>query len=125
MMGFSPYVILAETKAKISEHRALCAVTTPPVTHAAHCEDHTACSNSFAHAWWGEAGKTGIAIVLVHPALIPAKRILTTIPDLNTSWQMAPSCRKRTAMALKDDALKVLLREEVFIANAIKELKKF
>ncbi|KAF8190692.1 hypothetical protein K438DRAFT_2018574 [Mycena galopus ATCC 62051] len=119
-----PYVILAETHAKITQHRALCAVLAPPVTHYSGCENPTTCSLAWAHAWWGEAAKQGIAIALIHPTQIPARKILSTLSDLGTSWQMPASCRKLTVKSLKDDP-SLLLREEIFIAKALTELKKF
>ncbi|KAF8146521.1 hypothetical protein K438DRAFT_2028136 [Mycena galopus ATCC 62051] len=103
LIGFSPYVILAETHAKITQHRALCAVLAPPVTHYSGCENPTTCSLAWAHAWWGEAAKQGIAIALIHPTQIPARKILSTLSDLGTSWQMPASCRKLTVKSLKDD----------------------
>ncbi|KAJ7930586.1 hypothetical protein B0H13DRAFT_2309535 [Mycena leptocephala] len=124
LIGFSPYVILAETQAKITQHRALCAVLAPPVSHHSSCDEPTTCSLAWAHAWWGEAAKQGIAIALIHPAQIPARRILSTLPDLGTSWQMSAACKRLTAKYLKDEP-SVLLREEIFIAKAIAELKKF
>ncbi|KAK6966467.1 hypothetical protein R3P38DRAFT_3246164 [Favolaschia claudopus] len=39
-IGFSAYIILAEVKAKITEHRTLCALACPPVIHNDGCRDH-------------------------------------------------------------------------------------
>ncbi|KAJ6457506.1 hypothetical protein C8R47DRAFT_1328469 [Mycena vitilis] len=123
-IGFSPYIILAETQAKILQHRALCALTVPPVTHGSSCTNHDKCNNSWSHAWWGESVKHGIAVALIHPAGMPAKKILSSLPNLITSYHMKPDCRKLTIKALADKP-SVLLREEAFIAAAIREMKKF
>lgn len=123
-IGFSPYIILAETKAKIAEHHAFCSLTPPSVEHAADCHNRASCFHSWAHAWWGEAGKQGVAIALVHPTRVPAHIILERLPDIETSWHMSLACRNRTIESLVENP-SVLLREEMFIAKAIKELKKF
>ncbi|KAJ7679331.1 hypothetical protein DFH06DRAFT_974858, partial [Mycena polygramma] len=123
-LGFSPYIILAETQAKIAEHRTFCALTVPPVIHGPYCPHPSSCEKSFAHAWWGESVKHGIAVAMIHPAQMPAKKIISSLPDLITSYHMPAACRKLTLDALLDDP-SVMLREEVFIAAAVKELKKF
>ncbi|KAJ7840541.1 hypothetical protein B0H14DRAFT_2307266, partial [Mycena olivaceomarginata] len=123
-IGFSPYIILAETKAKIAERRAFCSLTPPSVEHAADCHNPVSCFHSWAHAWWGEAGKQGVVIVLVHPTRVLALIILERLPDIETSWHMLLACRNRTIKSLIENP-SVLLREEMFIAKAIKELKKF
>ncbi|KAF8130089.1 hypothetical protein K438DRAFT_1999467 [Mycena galopus ATCC 62051] len=124
LVGFSVYIILAETKAKIARHRALCALTAPPATHNALCENPTECSAAWAHAWWGETGRQGVAVALVHPAQhIPASAIVASLPDINVNYQMSTACRRLTTAW--PGIATVLMREEVFIADAIKELKKF
>ncbi|KAF8157711.1 hypothetical protein K438DRAFT_1986332 [Mycena galopus ATCC 62051] len=124
LIGFSAYIILAETKAKIAQHRALCALTAPPVTHDALCENPTECSAAWAHAWWGETGRQGVAVTLVHPdQQIPASAIVESLPDINVNYHMSIACRRLTTAW--PGITTVLMREEVFIANAIKELKKF
>ncbi|KAK6966452.1 hypothetical protein R3P38DRAFT_2590845 [Favolaschia claudopus] len=45
-IGFSAYIILAEVKAKITEHRTLCALACPPVIHNDGCRDHVGCSQA-------------------------------------------------------------------------------
>ncbi|KAJ6498412.1 hypothetical protein C8R47DRAFT_1259941 [Mycena vitilis] len=84
-LGFSPYIILAETQAKIAEHRTFCALTVPPVIHGSHCPDPPSCNKSFAHAWWGESVKHGIAVAMIHPARMPAKKIVSSLSDLITT----------------------------------------
>ncbi|KAJ7152003.1 hypothetical protein C8R46DRAFT_1121725, partial [Mycena filopes] len=66
-IGFSPYIILTEAQAKIAEHRVLCSLTVPDVVHTGYCTDKEACGMSWAHAWWGETTKHGIAVALIHP----------------------------------------------------------
>ncbi|KAJ6526581.1 hypothetical protein DFH09DRAFT_1328426 [Mycena vulgaris] len=78
MIGFSPYIILAETQAKITKHRTLCSLTIPPVTHSnTFCSGETtqaSCAKAWAHAWWGESIKHGVAVALLHPAQMPARK---------------------------------------------------
>ncbi|KAJ6578021.1 hypothetical protein B0H19DRAFT_1337940 [Mycena capillaripes] len=124
LLGFSAYIILAETKAKIMEHRALSALLPPPVVHSRHCDDAAECARSWGHAWWGESVKTGVAIALIHPSQMPAAKVLACLPNINTSWHMPPSCRKLTVDSLGNTD-SVFSWEDKFIAAAIKELKKF
>ncbi|KAJ6455900.1 hypothetical protein C8R47DRAFT_1136525 [Mycena vitilis] len=123
-MGFSVYIILCETKAKILEHRTYCALTVPPVTHGPHCYEADACRESFAHAWWGEIAKHGVAVALIHPVQIPASKILSSLTDLETSWHMSRGCRDLTVQSLSEKALAdVFLREDKYIADAVKQLQ--
>ncbi|KAK7007957.1 hypothetical protein R3P38DRAFT_2552427 [Favolaschia claudopus] len=121
-IGFSAYITLAETHTKIAEHRAISALVAPPVVHDVDCKRPEMCKKAWAHAWWGEANKTGVAIALIHPHHMPAHRILNALPDISVSWQMPGTCRKLTVKALENNP-NVLLREDFIIAGAVKVLK--
>ncbi|KAJ7764736.1 hypothetical protein B0H16DRAFT_427547 [Mycena metata] len=124
LIGFSAYIILAEAKAKITEHRVLCSLTVPEVFHSKYCGDKDACKKVWDHAWWGEATKHGMAVALVHPAQMPARKILASLPNVITSWHMSVECRKLTIKAFTENP-SVLLKEERYLAKAIEELQKF
>ncbi|KAJ7170390.1 hypothetical protein C8R43DRAFT_1152947 [Mycena crocata] len=47
MLGFSAYIILAETQAKIHKHRTLCALTVPPVEHHKYCSGNDSCNKAW------------------------------------------------------------------------------
>ncbi|KAJ7833580.1 hypothetical protein B0H13DRAFT_2370351 [Mycena leptocephala] len=122
-LGFHVYVILAKTQSKITTHRILCALTVPPVEHGQTCDDHTACNKSWAHAWWGESIKHGVAVALIHPNHVPAQKILHQLPSIITSWHMLEECRSQTVRSLAVSPSR-LLQEEGIIMAAIEELKK-
>lgn len=124
-IGFAAYRILAETQSKITDHRTLCALTVPPVEHSQEClnSGHSdQCNKSWAHAWWGEAIKHGIAVALIHPNRIPGRKILSQLPNIITSYHMVSSCRQQTIRLLSGkDGL--LLKEERMISAAVAKLK--
>jgi hypothetical protein len=122
-LGFHAYVILAKTQSKITTHRILCALTVPPVEHGETCDDHTACNKSWAHAWWGESIKHGVAVALIHPNHVPAQKIIHQLPNIITSWHMLEECRRQTVRSLAVSPSR-LLQEEGIIMAAIEELKK-
>ncbi|KAJ7439136.1 hypothetical protein B0H11DRAFT_2254057 [Mycena galericulata] len=121
-IGFSPYIILAEAHSKITSHRLLCSLTAPPVVHSDTCTDFEACNNSWARTWWGELKNHGIAVALIHPRRLPAKRIVKSLHSLVTSWHMSASCRTLTVRSLMGFS-SILLREELYISRAVKALQ--
>ncbi|KAJ7189049.1 hypothetical protein C8R46DRAFT_1206155 [Mycena filopes] len=124
LMGFSAYIILAETQAKIARHRVRCSLAVPEVTHGAYCDEKDTCRMAWEHAWWGETTKHGVAIALIHPENIPARKILAALPTLSTSYHMSAQCLKLTVKALAD-APSLLLKEERYAAKAVQELQRF
>ncbi|KAJ7489635.1 hypothetical protein B0H11DRAFT_1912644 [Mycena galericulata] len=122
MIGFDAFVILAATQSKITSHRTLCALSVPPVEHGSSCNDSIACNRSWAHAWWGEATKHGVAVALIHPNHLPIQKIIHALPNLITSWHMSEDCRSQTIRSLKGPS-SPLLKEETMIQAAIEQLK--
>ncbi|KAJ7459193.1 hypothetical protein B0H11DRAFT_1737316, partial [Mycena galericulata] len=122
MIGFDAFVILATTQSKIISHRTLCALAVPLVEHGPSCNDSAACNKSWAHAWWGESVKHGVAVALIHPNHLPIKKIINSLPNLITSWHMPEECRSQTIHSLKGPT-SPLLKEEKMIQAAIEELK--
>ncbi|KAJ7159719.1 hypothetical protein C8R46DRAFT_1207484 [Mycena filopes] len=124
-MGFAAYTILAETHAKITEHRTLCALTVPPVEHCKGCISagrSDGCNKSWAHAWWGESVKYGVAVALIHPNHIPAAKIIRQLDTIVTSYHMDDLCRKATIYSLTKPG-GLLLKEEKLFRTAIAQLK--
>ncbi|KAJ7486548.1 hypothetical protein FB451DRAFT_973360, partial [Mycena latifolia] len=122
MLGFSAYIILAETQSKITKHRILCSLTVPSVVHAADCPNAGSCTKAWAHAWWGEAVKHGVAVALIHPNQIPASQILKALPNIVTSWHMSAACRSLTVRSLSNLS-GILLKEEEYIKDAVNTLQ--
>ncbi|KAK7012592.1 hypothetical protein R3P38DRAFT_2549510 [Favolaschia claudopus] len=122
-MGFSAYIILAEAATKILEHRAVLAANPPAPIHHSSCEKPAACHTAWSHAWWGEAAKHGVAIALIHSSQTPASSILPAVENMHASWQMPLYCRRLTIEHIVNHP-EVFLREERFIAQAVKRLSR-
>ncbi|KAK6992800.1 hypothetical protein R3P38DRAFT_2568841 [Favolaschia claudopus] len=121
-LGYSAYLHVAETKERISKHRALCALQAPPVVHHNACRGAEACTSAWKYAWWGEAEKRGAAAGFVHPNLIAIEKIMNGLANIVISWQMTSGCRKLTLESLF--RTEIVLKEELFIREALNELKR-
>ena len=126
-LGFRVFVLLARTHARIVYHRQTCAVRAPPVVHDAGCLDEKDCAKAWNHAWWGEAGKPGVALALVHPdRRLSGRDILAKLGGIRPGWQMDSMCLELTLSMIEGTAPEFnsrLIMEELFIQEAIDELK--
>ncbi|KAK7019537.1 hypothetical protein R3P38DRAFT_3553473, partial [Favolaschia claudopus] len=121
-IGYSAYLHVAETKERISAHRALCALQAPPVVHHDTCRGAEPCTSAWKYAWWGEAEKRGAAAGFVHPNLVPIQKIMIGLANIVISWQMSSGCRKLTLESLF--RTEIVLKEEQFIREALEQLKR-
>jgi hypothetical protein len=123
-IGSATFIVLVRTKARIDLHRRACAVRAPPVTHGDGCYDEEECEKEWQNAWWGEQGRPGVAITLVHPNLaLPAKDIARKLDTLKLGWKMDDSCRDLTVEKVRGVNLKgPLMLEDEYVEEAIAQL---
>jgi hypothetical protein len=125
-LGFRVFVLLAHTHACIVYHHQSCAVRAPPVVHDAGCLDEKDCAKAWNHAWWGEAGKPGVALALVHPDhCLSGRDILAKLGGIRPGWQMDGLCLELTLSMIEGMVLEFnsrLVMEESFIQQAIDKL---
>jgi hypothetical protein len=101
-LGTATLVLLVRTKSRIDLHRRACAVRAPPVTHGDGCYDAEDCEKEWQNAWWGEQGRPGVAIALIHPYLaLPAAEIAQKLDTLQVGWKMDDVCRDMTIDAVR------------------------
>jgi hypothetical protein len=126
-LGLQVFALLARTHNRIVLHRQTCAVIAPPVIHDSGCLDTEDCAKAWAHAWWGEAARPGVAIALIHPdRRISARDILTKLKNIRPGWQMDDLCLELTIHKIEGtpNVPSRLLLEETFIKEAIEEMSK-
>jgi hypothetical protein len=123
-IGSTTFVVLVRTQARIHIHRQACAVKAPPVTHGDGCYDAEECEHEWQNAWWGEQGRPGVAVALVHPYLVlPAKLVAKKLDTLKVSWKMDDTCRDLTVEKVRGLDLKgPLMMEDEYIEAAVAEL---
>jgi hypothetical protein len=120
------FIVLVKTKARVDCHRLTCAVKAPPVVHGDGCIGQEDCERAWQNAWWGEAGRPGVAIALIHPDLaLSGREILKKLNNLQLTWHMDVSCQALTISKVQGtvDLVSPLLMEEEYIRTAVGELK--
>jgi hypothetical protein len=121
------FIVLVRTKARIDHHRQTCAVKAPPVVHGDGCMGRNDCERAWQNAWWGEAGRSGVVIALIHPdSARSGREILNKLDDLQLSWHMDVTCQALTISKLRGtgNLISPLLKEEEYVRTAAEELKK-
>jgi hypothetical protein len=99
-------------------------VRAPPVTHGDGCYDAEDCEKEWQNAWWGEQGRPGVAIALIHPYLaLPAAEIAQKLDTLQVGWKMDDVCRDMTIDAVWGPGLRgPLMIENEYVEAAVTEL---
>jgi hypothetical protein len=123
-IGIATFVLLVRTKDRIDTHRRACAVRAPPITHGDGCYDENECEREWQNAWWGEEGRPGVAIALIHPNMAyPAKEIAKKLDTIKVGWKMDDTCRELTVEKVRGPDLKgPLMLEYEYIEAAVAEL---
>jgi hypothetical protein len=129
LIGHETFVSLMKTKSRIDIHRRACAVKAPPVTHGDGCLGEEDCKKAWQNAWWGEPGRPGVAVALIHPDnSLSGLDIARKLDSINVYWHMDESCRDLTVAKVQGTSVPIrkspLLLEDVYIETAVEELIK-
>jgi len=127
-IGIATFIILVRTKSHIDLHRRACAVRAPPITHGDRCYGVEECEQEWQNAWWGEQGRPGVAITLLHPSLaLPGKEIVKKLSTLKVGWKMDDNCRELTVAKVQSTGTSrygPLMMEDEFVETAVAQLTR-
>jgi hypothetical protein len=124
-IGLETFITLTRTKTQIDLHRLECALKAPPVSHAIDCLDDQDCEKAWQSAWWGEPGRPGVAIALIHPHHpVSGENILKKLTTLKVSWNMDDNCRDLTVSKVHGShrVQSPLLLENEYVDEAVVKL---
>jgi hypothetical protein len=127
LIGHETFIILVRVKSSIDLHRRACAVKPPRVMHGDGCLGEEDCEKAWQNAWWGEPGRPGVAVALIHPDnSLSGLEIARKLDSINVHWYMDESCRDLTVTKVRGTSVPMrrsqLLLEDVYIQDAVKEL---